>query len=83
MCFVLECMLWFALVLGKSLHHEIYTRFYSPGRHGVYVSKVPSMTNTWLVHSVGVHYVRIGRNGEVLRYTGRDNFDGDQTHDIP
>lgn len=53
------------------------------GGTGVYVSKVPSMTNTWLVHSVGVHNVRIGRNGEVLRYTGRDNFDGDQTHDIP
>ncbi len=43
---------------------------------GVYVSNVPSMINASLLHSVGVQYVRVGRNGMVLRYTGRDNFDG-------
>lgn len=52
------------------------------GGAGVYVSNVPSMINASLVHSVGVHYVRVGRNGMVLRYTGRDDLHGDQTHDV-
>lgn len=40
---------------------------------GVYVSNVPSKINGSLVHNVGVHYVRVRRNGMVLRYSGHDD----------
>lgn len=29
--------------------------------------------NASLLHSVGVYYVRVGRNGVVLRYSGHDD----------
>ena len=44
------------------------------GSAGVYVSNVPSKINGSLVHNVGVHYVRVGRNGMVLRYPERDGL---------
>lgn len=52
------------------------------GVAGVHVRTVPGMTNMSFLHSVGVHYVRVGRNDMVLRYSDRDDFDGDQTHDL-
>ena len=38
------------------------------------MSNVPSMTNESLLHRVGVHYVRVGRNRMVLRDWDRDDL---------
>lgn len=44
------------------------------GSAGVFMSNVPSMTNESLLHCVGVHYVRVGRNRMVLRDWDRDDL---------
>ena len=49
---------------------------------GVYVSNVPSKINGSLVHNVGVHYVRVQRNGMVLRYSGHDDVRRRPNHDL-